>query len=215
MMSLRLALRRSSLPVDFHNRRADGCTPLRRGEERFPEMLSEAAWLDALFASLARAGISPDIIDHRFTLRASEKQALLPQGVGVQKTVTLQIDRQLLLVSGVGDFRLTKATLRSLSKMLGLPAHCSRRATINPATFPAEETSGLPVGMVSPFIRCTGKGPLTGIALLAEGAPYSETAISLSLTKSAIVPSGRLFDAIGQYHRYFIPHLPLMVLHSE
>ncbi len=96
-----------------------------------------------------------DMADHLFgphpaTLRAREKQALLPGGIHMQKTVSLLLGGRLVLVTSNGDCLLERAERFALAAHLGLSHKAAHQATLNPPSCIAEQAFGLLRGMVSP-----------------------------------------------------------------
>ena len=130
---------------------------------------------------------------HEATLRASEKQAILPPHAHVQKKISLQLEEDLVLVTGVGDHVLTRAQRSALVAALGLPHRALRHAAINPPALCAERQFGLLRGMVSPFIPLGFGTALRAVAHLSWPTEWEEqeshsSAISLSPCESLLVP---------------------------
>jgi hypothetical protein len=104
------------------------------------------------------------------TRTAHAKAKWLPDGVWVQKTMSVQIATRtqlhLVLVTGVGDFRLQSPQKRRLSWLLTGTTHAHLH--LNPAEAPPEQVTGLPAGMVSPFLppRESGGWPIEALFVL-------------------------------------------------
>src|SRR5207248_456008 len=138
-----------------------------------------------------------DIADHLFgphptTLRAQEKQALLPRGVHVQKTVSLLLGGRLLLVTSIGDRQFKRAERFALAAHLGLSRKASHRATLNPPSCIAERDFGLLRGMVSPFLPPGFGIGLHAVVQLSWPQEWEDdgqyVAISLSPCESLLIP---------------------------
>ncbi len=109
------------------------------------------------------------LVWHVSTRSAEETQAVLPAGVLVQKTVTIEMDGKLILCSGVGTQPVTRTHLHTLAAMLSLSRRATKRCMLNPVTCdPVREFEMLP-GMVSPFLRPQRPTRLTALALLPCG----------------------------------------------
>jgi hypothetical protein len=151
------------------------------------------------------------------THTALDKQRVLPEGIVVQKTISVEVRTKtaihLALVTGAGDFSLTAPVKRTIMQIL---AGKSARFTINPEDYPAEILSGLPDGMVSPFLPPDShrRSPLEAIFLLPPRttATQKEVAISLALSSSLILPLDRLDDIICCYARLAYPTIPVFRL---
>lgn len=202
--------------------------------------LREGAWLHARLServsALGIATLRPDSLlllaqlfreeglemaDHLFgphaaTLRAREKQALLPVGAQVQKTVSLLVGDRLVLVTWIGDRLLGRAERLALAAKLGLARKEARQATVNPPGCVAEQEFGLLRGMVSPFLP-TGFGKrLHAVAQLSWPQVWEDegrsVAISLSPCESLLIPLRCYRRILHKYVYQSIPDVPLVEL---
>ena len=156
------------------------------------------------------------ILRHESSLTAEDKQRLLPQGIYVQKTVTLRLATHILLVSGLGDFRLTRDHYRLLASKLHLSTADAKKHEINPSWISPWVATGLQEGMVSPFIP-PGFSPaqITAIALLVPPPSIARNAlvgISLSLSDSLLFPVLHLSGFIFTYYARYHPSIPILEL---
>lgn len=136
------------------------------------------------------------IIRHPPSLKASTKQSLIDgrlKGVTllVNKTVTLRLGTQHLLLTGAGNFAVSRQLLQQIAARLALSKRMVKTCRINPTDFPPESELGLQTGMVSPFIApAVSRQKLRGIMLLATpqiDADDQMVAISLSPFESLVV----------------------------
>jgi hypothetical protein len=149
---------------------------------------------------------------HSATLRAREKQTLLPAGVHVQKTVSLLLGGHLILVTGIGDCALERAGRFAIAAKLGLSRKAGRYATINPPGCIVEQAFGLLRGMVSPFLPSGFGSSLHAIVQLPwlqvwEDEGHS-VAISLSPYESLLIPLRCYHRMLHRYMRLSIPTIP-------
>jgi hypothetical protein len=161
------------------------------------------------------------IADHLFgphpaTLRAREKQALLPRGIHVQKTVSLLLGCRLLLITSVGDRQFKRAERFSLAAHLGLSRKASHRATLNPPGCITEREFGLLRGMVSPFLPPGLGTGLHAVVQLSWPRKWEDddqhVAISLSPCESLLIPLRCYRRILHQYVGRIIPEVPLVEL---
>src|SRR5947209_1513772 len=87
------------------------------------------------------------LLIHEPTKAAAETQTLLPAGIIVQKTITLQLGPLLLQVSSVGDFSLGRRSIRAIASALGLSRREASHHSINPAHCDPEKEYGLRPGL--------------------------------------------------------------------
>ncbi len=173
-----------------------------------------------LLAQLFR-GEGLEMADHLFgphaaTLHAREKQALLPEGIQVKKTVSLLVGGRLVLVTSVGDHLLGRAERFALAAKLGLSRSAARQATLNPPGCVAEQEFGLLRGMVSPFLPAGFGTRLRAIAQLSWPQVWEDdgqsVAISLSPCESLLIPLRCYRRILYHYVRQSIPGVPLVEL---
>ncbi len=164
-----------------------------------------------------------DMADHLFgphpaTLRAREKQALLPEGVHVQKTVSLLLEGRLILVTWIGDRLLERAERYAIARNLGLSRKAAHQATLNPLGCMAEQAFGLLRGMVSPFLPAGFGTGLHAVVQLSWPAVWEDegqsVAISLSPCESLLIPLRGFRRILRRYVRRSIPDVPLVELNA-
>jgi hypothetical protein len=162
-----------------------------------------------------------DMADHLFgphpaTLRAREKQALLPGSAHVQKTVSLLLGGQLVLVTSIGDRLLGLSERFALAAKLGFARRVARQATLNPHGCVAEQEFGLLRGMVSPFLPAGFGNGLRAVAQLSWSQMWEEggqsVAISLSPCESLLIPLRCYRRVLYRYTHQSIPDVPLLEL---
>lgn len=171
-----------------------------------------------LLELLQEDGHVPCMLWHTATITAQETQSVLPPGVVVLKTVTVQLDRSLLLWTRLGHMSIARTDLRDIARTLGLSARVTKQCQINPRSIDPEEAYGMKEGMVSPFLRPLHQTQAHLVAIVSDltlntdrmASPYPEpfqVAISLSRYESLLVP-GVLFPALLRtYARHAYPHL--------
>ncbi len=156
------------------------------------------------------------ILRHQESFSARDKQNFLPDGIYVQKSLTLVLGEHLLLLSGLGDFRLERAAhIRTLARLFLLRAQEARRHEINPPSLSSQFATGLAPGMVSPFFppESIGRLPLSAVVIFPfpQDLPRSaQVAISLSLSTSLLYPVASLSALIAAYGLRYYPHIPLL-----
>jgi hypothetical protein len=162
-----------------------------------------------------------EMADHLFgphvaTLRARGKQALLPVGAQVQKTVSLLVGGRLVLVSWIGDRLLGRTERFALAAKLGLSRSAARQATLNPPGCVAEQEFGLLRGMVSPFLPAGFGTCLHAVAQLSWPQVWEDegrsVAISLSPCESLLIPLRCYHRLLSKYVRQSVPGVPLVEL---
>ncbi len=162
-----------------------------------------------------------EMVDHLFgphaaTLHAREKQALLPVGAQVQKTVSLLVGGRMVLVTWIGDRLLGRAERFALAAKLGLSRSAARQATLNPPGCVAEQEFGLLRGMVSPFLPADFGKRLHAVAQLSWMQVWEDegqsVAISLSPCESLLIPLRCYRRILCHYVRQSIPGVPLVEL---
>jgi len=155
---------------------------------------------------------------HPATLRAREKQALLPEGVHVQKTISLLLGGRLVLVTNIGDRLLERAERFAIAAHLGLSRKAAHQATLNPPGCIAEQAFGLLRGMVSPFLPAGFGTGLHAVVQLSWPTVWEDegqsVAISLSPCESLLIPLHCYHRILQRYVRWSIPNVPLIELHA-
>jgi hypothetical protein len=170
-------------------------------------------------SSAFRRPLHQRIVRHIATQSASQTQAVLPSGVLVQKTVSLEIAGKLIVCSCLGDLRLQRQHVRDIGRMLALPRKAIDHATINPKTVDPLVAFGMADGMVSPFFP--PQRPLYVDALVLIPWPRrwedqeKEVAISLSLWESLLLPVRCLRSLMHCYAVVAYPHIPILELQGE
>jgi len=180
-----------------------------------PAMSAEQRGLLFAMIRLCCPAIAIHEFHHARSLTAADKQALLPAPLMVQKSLSLALGDQLILVSGLGDFQIDRTFLRGLTRILGLPLRAAKQAQINPARLEPLRATGLAQGMVSPFFPPSHGAVLPFVAVVLLPAPVplfadTQTAISLSLQSSVLVPSMLLDRLIYHYAWRVYPHIPVI-----
>lgn len=147
--------------------------------------------------------LSAWIVRHAASLRAVETGQLLPPGVLVQKTVTIQFGPRVVLCTGVGLFTLARSQVYTIADALGLSRRMARQCRINPPDCSALDLFGMQPGMVSPFLPPGQHTGLTALVVLPLSAPCTaqepEVALSLSLWESLLLPLHCLPDLLSEY----------------
>ncbi len=156
---------------------------------------------------------------HPATLHAREKQALLPGGIYVQKTVSLLLGGRLVLVTRIGDHVLGRAERFALAANLGLSCKEARQATLNPPGCIAEQAFGLLRGMVSPFLPAGFETGLYAVVQLSWPQVWEDedqsVAISLSPCESLLIPLRCYRLMLHRYVRWSIPDVSLVELNAR
>jgi hypothetical protein len=159
------------------------------------------------------------LVRHAATISASEKQAVLPQGVLVQKTVSVEMAGRLLLCSRIGDQKLARQQMRAIQAALSLPRWAATHTTINPPSYEPTVEFGIQVGMVSPFLPPLRPMRVAALVLLPWPMVWEdqerEVAISLSLWESLLLPLHYLKPILARYASQAYPHLPVIELSGE
>jgi hypothetical protein len=159
------------------------------------------------------------LLRHGPSQRAAETQALLPPGVLVQKTISVNLGERLLLCTGAGTGNLTRWHLRAMARALALPFRTLKRCSINSSAHTSVEAFAMQPGMVSPFLHPERAAHLSALVLLSWRdlweAKTREVAISLSLWGSLALPLRCLRPLIRQYARRAYPQVRLIELGSE
>jgi hypothetical protein len=159
------------------------------------------------------------LLRHGPSLSSSETQALLPQGVLVQKTVSITLADSLLLCTSAGTRRVTRQQLQTLSAALALPRRSVKQCTINGLTANPVEFFAMQPGMVSPFLHPTRDSAFGALVLLPWPkrweAQEREVAISLSLWESLVLPLRCLRPLIRSYASRAYPDVRIIELESE
>ena|SRR2546421_7622054 len=174
-----------------------------------PEVTLEALW--TLLGDNAHT-----VVWHEETLSAAETQAVLPPGVLVQKTVTVELDdlqQTRLLWTGAGDFCIERSSMRALAEILGVSRRAVKGATINPRHVDPLTAYGMEPGIVSPFLAPGFSSCLTGIVVQYWPVAWEATmqiAISLSRYESLIIPLAVLHSLLHRYHELAYPKVRLI-----
>lgn len=169
----------------------------------------------ALFQAAGAEGVSElaeRVISHEPSNTAAEKQQILRDCL-VQKTITLEISSRLALCTGTGDFRLSRALLRSIAESMGVSRSATRRCAINPESVVPEIDYGLIRGMVSPFLPPHRMSRLSVVTVLSD-PPHasSDVAVSLSPFESLLLPAASLLAVVRRYRDEAYPYLPFKQL---
>jgi hypothetical protein len=136
--------------------------------------------------------LSASVLWHEATVSAAATQEVLPTGVVVLKSITVQLRDQMVLVTGMGNFHLHRDHLRVLADQLQLPRRVVKHCTLNPGHLDPLHLYGMLHGMVSPFFPRSRAAALAAIALVSNEAPATpactDVAISLSRFESLRIP---------------------------
>ncbi len=160
------------------------------------------------------------LLCHKATLTAAQKQQVMPPGVIVQKTLSLQfsdLPRTLVLVTGLGDFSLTAPHRHALADSLSITGSFARRSTINPAGCDPVALYGMQQGMITPFLAMR-QPPIAAIGVMEQEAlpdACTHVAISLSLFESLLLPIAAFLPLLERYVERMFPHVPLFPLHAH
>jgi hypothetical protein len=142
-------------------------------------------------------------------MAAAETQTLLPAGVIVQKTITLQLGPLLLQVTGVGDFALGRRSIRAIAAAFGLSRRQASYHSINPAHCDPQKEYGLQAGMVSPFLPPNYPTRLAAVVQIPWPVEWEreqrEVAIALSLCESLMLPLSSFLDVLREYAKHAYP----------
>jgi hypothetical protein len=159
------------------------------------------------------------LLRHGPSLSAAETQALLPPGVLVHNTVSIELAQTLLLCTGAGTRRVTRQQMRALSAALELPRRAVKQCTVNPGTYNSVEAFAMQPGMVSPLWHPSRHTTVGALVLLPcpkrWEAQEREVAISLSLWESLALPPGCLRPLLRSYARRAYPDVRIIELESE
>jgi hypothetical protein len=143
---------------------------------------------------------------HEAMQSAAETQAVLPAGVHVQKTVSVDMAGQLLLWSCVGEQMQTLDQRRAVTTALALPRRAAKRCSTNPATCRPEEEFAMLPGMISPFLAPLRPSRLVAVVQVCWPTTWDEeghaVGVSLSLFESLILPLRCFRSILRQYARH-------------
>jgi hypothetical protein len=166
-------------------------------------------------SSAFRRPLHQRLVRHIATKSASQTQAVLPTGVLVQKTVSLEIAGKLIVCSCLGDLKLQHQHVLDIGRMLALPRKAIDHATINPKTVDPV----VAFGMVSPFFPPQRPIQVDALALIPWPRQWEdqekEIAISLSLWESLLLPVRCLRTLLHCYAVVAYPHIPILELQRE
>jgi hypothetical protein len=154
------------------------------------------------------------IVRHVATQSATQTQAVLPQGVLVQKTVSLEIAGKLIVCSSLGDLKLERQKVRDIGRVFALPRKALKHVTINPRTVDPVAAFGMADGMVSPFFHPQRPSRVDALVLIPWPRLWEdqekEVAISLSLWESLLLPVRCLRPLVRAYAAIAYPHIPVL-----
>lgn len=191
---------------------------------RLPDKERKAA-LDRRYSELGVSTMHPDSIEllyglyqkwgmdmvyclspvHKATYTAEAKQAILPEGAVVQKTITAMLNWKLFLITGAGDFifgpKEQSALVRWLQKAGRLARHKSYRYRFNPNILVPEVDLLLLRGIVNPFFMPALEPGLSGIVVVPwpkEFAGYVLT-IAISPVESLFLPMALFSEFLKEF----------------
>jgi hypothetical protein len=131
---------------------------------------------------------------HEATYKAEDKQAILPEGVMVQKTITVMLNWKLFLITGAGPFifgpKEQKALVRMLQLTRQLARHKPYRFHFNPRILVPEVDLLQLRGIVNPFFMPALEPGLHAIVVVPWPKEYAGyvLAIALSPVESLLLP---------------------------
>lgn len=152
---------------------------------------------------------------HAPTLTAKDTQDVLPRGVLVQKTVTLELPTGLVVWTGIGNFHLRRRHRHALADALGIFRHLCDDAPLNPATVDPLIELGMVPGMVSPWMDPSRQSRVRTVVWLQETEqehPQSLVAISLSRYESLLLPASLLPLLLQRYIQTVYPRVRFLAL---
>jgi|GEM_PF-5698467 len=169
--------------------------------------------LAVLFNLLLRQGskkLEARIHRHFPSLTAAEKKDIL-LNVDIQKTLTVKVANQFILITGMGDYQLKKEFLNEVADRLHLPRSAMQRISINPPSLCPEVELGLLRGMVSTFFKPHQWHHISAIMVHPGVVHHTEVSISISPCESLIFPSSHFVELIRGYAEEAYPYIPFMV----
>ena len=166
---------------------------------------------------LGHYGHQPESVAHRTSLSASEKADIVGPGLQVQKTLTLAVSGSVLMLTGVGDFRVNRPTLRKALRGLGRPASAKqvRHMHLNPPEVVPERDFRLRTGMVSPFVPPGINPPIDGLVIIKDAGTGCDVAVSLTLGGSLPIPAKILPVIVQRYAEAAYPEVPVVSVDYE
>ncbi|MDR6450166.1 hypothetical protein J2794_006306 [Paraburkholderia terricola] len=159
--------------------------------------------------SLGIVDIGNRILHHEPTYSASEKQIFLPSNVLVQKTLSLKCGDSYVLMTGVGNWTITKRQKAHLLKDGTLPPSARDSFTINPPSLDVASVLQMAPGMVSPFLK-PGTDPCIERIIIIEpdiSINHTQFAISLSLFESFVLPTRHFVEVTSLYLLLAFPQI--------
>ena len=190
-----------------------GGLPLLAKILRLPDKERKAA-LDRRYSELGVSTMHPDSIEllyglyqkwgmdmvyclspvHKATYSAEDKQAFLPEGAVVHKTISAMVNWKLFLITGAGPFifgaREQSALVRRLQKAGRMARHKSYHFKFNPRVLVPEVDLLQLRGVVNPFFMPALEPGLSGVVVVPwpkEFAGYVLT-IAISPVESVLLP---------------------------
>ncbi len=144
------------------------------------------------------------LADKRDDILATLQTDRFPQ---ILKTVSVKFstsdDYKMVLVSGVGDFRVEKGLKRKIATELDLPISTAKNATVNPSDFDTTLWLGLIPGMVKPIIQPHLIGNVSGVFYLRTANPSDFVVVSVSPIDSMILKVKHFEAHLRAYARAF------------
>jgi hypothetical protein len=156
---------------------------------------------------------------HKATLKAVDTVQVIPENTLVQKTVTLTIQTNIgprhIVVTGLGDFAVTKQIRKQLARLLQLPQKTVLSGILNDPAYDSSSIYGLKAGIVTPFFI---QGlDVIGICLLTTSvsipAPY--VALSIGQFESLQVESRYWLQLVEMFQVCGRTQIPIVILEKE
>lgn len=159
--------------------------------------------------SLGIIDIGNRILHHEPTYSASDKQIFLPGKVLVQKTLSIKCGDEYVLMTGVGNWTISKKQKVHLLKNGTLPPSARASFTINPPSLDVASVLKMAPGMVSPFLKPGTDPCIERIIILKPEISINDTqfAISLSLFESLVLPTSHFVNIISMYLHSAFPKI--------
>jgi len=156
----------------------------------------------SLYQQHVSRDLAASVLWHRPSLSAREKTTILP-GYLIQKTLTLQLGGDLVMVSGVGDFKVDRPLIQQIIRALDLKKRVQKLVHINPREYPSESLYGILTGMVSPFLEPARSTTVQAVVFLKHleiGGDWDKlVAISVSPFESLLVPIASFHTLLYAY----------------
>lgn len=200
--------------TDYYTKeRSSSCKLALNERERALEVATISAEGMCLLLDITRElGIDdlPERVSyHEGTLKASEKNRLLPE-VAIQKSITVKVYNTIGMVTGIGDWKLNRSLLSSLTDYLEISRSSARNFSINPVSIVPEVEFALLRGMVSNFIPPRIWTRTSFLGILVPESTSGDFAVSLSPLESLILPQEHFQTIVETYAKRAYPYLHII-----